>query len=585
MIFRRPIQLIFLVAALLLSGCGSKFDDIAGLYEGDFSKIENGTTQSLRVTTEISEANWHHGNFNITVYERDTKNPVLMMTVEKRGVISKLFFRSSILAGASEVEIENRGGSCAVPVADKDQPNAPSRMIFCAQSDVISFFSSDGTGKYRVLLYMSKNTPLKEDPLIKDGLYSLDDLFRHVATDNYETRLATEKLYQAQEQVKITRSYLFPSLSYGTAKMLANPPTEGFWSTRGQVLPIVYPAGWLSVRGSSEAYASNVSGYQNGIIAMAGSLFPFIFPTYWLALDRHKELYEAEVIGFQALIANQMTTVQDIYHEILRDRSALKRMQEMLTSLKIRRNVFEILFKNGIGTQLDLDEMDEFIRESEQDIARIERSVTTQYALLSVGIGLSPRNGVKGLIDPAPLGELNPIDTKDLWAEAKAGSLEIRQMLYLEQAAAKQSKEEYFSFINPSEWIGFSESIFHRIKISKSAVEEVKIRREKTEREVEDKVTELAAAYNFLLSERVKVQENLLRKQKILDQISAQYSSGAGGITLMHLRTAYERLLKGRLDQDNIENELAAVIGKMNRLMWRGAYVNVLQSEVPRTMW
>lgn len=573
---------VFGITLSLLS-CENGLQKISGTYVGDYSRIENDHIEAYRVRTQIGDVDMSTDSFRAVITDENNKQNIGTISVERQG--SKVILKSPLLAGKDEIELVSRGVCAEAAVAQEGQiPN----VIVCAQNDTISLFSTDPSGKYRVLLYLHKegtddvgtqecqpdrDTKVGKDdkngkgdrdgqigPINqvgkdgqagiqvggndKDGAVGLSDLFHYVLSTDYETRIAAEKLYQAQEQVKVVRSELLPPLSLG-----------------GLITLIQYPLSPLGI----------------------GSLVPFIFPSNWFALDRSKALYQAEAMSYRELVANQMNLTEDLYHSILRDErlvDALKRMRDMLIK---RRELVKMRVDMGYCADMDLVELDDLIYKNQTTLSALEHCVITQNAILLRSMGIPPRCGKTTLRDAGWLDvySLGHLESSTLMAEALSGSMELKQVLFLENAAASEEKEVEWSFLNPCDWISFNIAIIHKVRIAKSSLREVQLLKQETEYRVEERVVSLAANYNQLLDQNLLVEQNLKTKRLALEVIEQKYENGI--LSILQLKAALEGIISLEVDRINAQSSLAIVIGKLNRLLWKESYVRAFNLEVPKS--
>jgi outer membrane protein TolC len=542
MLFQKISLGVSVAAMVCLSGCHDQLPDPSGVYVGDYSRIENGKVLAYRVTTTVADPSKNDGKITIQLKDQDTQKIDLgSIEVDKSG--STYVLKSALLEGKNEIKLQDQG-----PCAD-ETPSAegqPSLTTFCVQTNVISLFSSDTAGN-RVLIYLNKDVPGQTAVVntVPSGKYALSDLFHSVLTTSYDTRIATEKLYQAQETSKITRAGLFPLLT-----------------ASGIVAIVEYPL---------------------GATAMMGQLVPFVFPTAWYAWDSASDTYDGQVMSYKTLVANQMNLVEDLYHDTLRDSLLLEKMEETETSLEKRRASIDLRVRAGYAPDTDLTAIDDMIHKNLTSLGLLKTGLTTEYASLSTGIGLSPRNGIQGLVASTAIDftTLKALDSDTLMAEAKSGSLDIRQTLYLESAAAADVKTQQWSVINPGGWVSLDESIIHKVEVSKSTLRSVQLQQGQTENAVEEQVIALTATYNQLLEQNLDLLTQIKSHQKTLDQITLEYQDGQASMT--DYRAELEGMLQVQANQVTAESAFADAQGKLNRLVWQGAYTDALQMDIPRT--
>ena len=540
MLIQRTLWLgIFVVGAMSFSSCNEQIGNLSGAYTGDYSRIENGVVQAYRVTTTIADKTTETGVLTFTLKDNDTQKDLGSVEIDKSG--STYTLKSALLEGSKEVPLKNLG-----PCADEvpSQEGQRSRTTVCVQADTVSLFSTDATGN-RVLIYLNKNAADPQPVTVKNGEYALNDLFQAVLTRSYTTRIATENLYQASEAAKVARAGLYPVLSASAIVALVAAPLSA--------------------------------------TTMMGQLVPFVFTAAWYAFHAATYTYESQVISYKTLIANQMSLAEDLYHDTLRDTLLAKKLQDLAVSLQARRDMVALRVQLGYVPDSDLTAMDDLIYRSNTSIGALQTALTTEYASLSIGIGLSARNGIQSLNEMQALDftALKPLDSSSLMAEAKSGSLDIRQMMYLEAAAASNVKQQEWSVVNASAWVSLDESIIHKVEISKSNLKEVHMQQGQTEQSVEENVISLTALYNQLLAQNIALTAQVAAHKKSLDTVTAQYQSGE--VSMLVYREAIESMIQLEADQITAQSQFAAAQGKINRLLWQGSYLDALQMEIPKT--
>lgn len=529
-----------LIVLISLTACHNQLKEVSGDYEGDYSKIENGKLVTARVITRINPVTSDDSEFHMELVDQSNKRRIAQLEM-RRLWGNKFNLKTNLLNGNEKIRMQAHG-TCADEIPKKGKVSSAVTTL-CAQRDVISLFSTDQSGKYRVFIYLSKPGK-KETDGNATGKYSLNDLFQKVISDSYESRIASEKLYQSQQEVKLFRSGLYPSLSLATVvSFIANPLFS---------------------------------------VSTIGSLVPFVFPTNWFRFDNKKATYQAEVMGFKSLVANQMSLAEDLYHQILRDRHALETLKTIGKSLDERRQIVAQNVELGHAPDTDLFEFEDLFYKNKTDIGKLEQGLTTQYAILSRGIGLSPRDGITELVDSTAtqpdLSKLKPLDPENLMAAALSGSLELRQTIMLENAAASNINAESFSFINPGEWVSLSSGVFHRVKIAKSALKSAILLRESTQNSVEVQVINLCSTYNQLLEQSRDLAKNIENRQKVYDRVEVAYQAGTA--SALQVRAVLEGMMQLQIEKTNLQAAFAIVNGKINRLLWQKDYLKALQLDV-----
>jgi outer membrane protein TolC len=366
-----------------------------------------------------------------------------------------------------------------------------------------------------------------------------------VKTQNYSTQIATENLYQASEAAKVVRAGLFPTIGAAGIVALTAAP--------------------LSAAG------------------MMGQLVPFLFPTNWYASAAANYTYDSQVMSYKTLVANQMNLAEDLYHFTLRDNKILKRLQGLAADLASRREVVEMRYRQGYAPKSDLTAMDDVIAKNDASIRALQTALTSEYASLSMGIGLSPRDGgIQGLVDSPEIDftTLKPLDADALMADAKSSSLDIRMQLYLASAARDTTAEQEWSVINPSNWVSLDESIVHKVLIAKSTQHSVDLQIAQLEQTTELNVKTLVATYNQLLSDNIALIKQVNEHEQDLELTTAQYRSGV--VSILAYRDAIESMIQLQANQITSQAAFADAKGKVDRLLWQGDYLSALELDIPK---
>lgn len=542
-----------LLAALLLStsACGERLRKLEGEYYGDLSVIEHGRVVNHRVTTKITSANRKSKSrieIEVNILNPNGTKGALLTLISLRKSDDDIIIDSQLLPsvpGRKDVRVRDRG-ACG-----QEEPGAarPSLTMICATDQVISLFATNLSGSYRSLLYMSKTgAPVNPSTLPPGGRFTLAEIHKRVREASYENRLAAEKLYQAREEVKLVRSRLVPSITLGSVVNAAQ--------------------GGLNLNGPM-AIANTI-----------GNLVPFIFPSAWYDLSAQKAFYQAQVLSYKSLIANQMNLVSDMYHEILRDQLVLGRLRVERGRLTDARAVVAEMVAMGLAPESDLLEFDDMIAQNDNSQSQARHLVNSQIAILSKGIGLSAREGIRSLETVAlpASSSFSKIDSNKLVAGALAASLELQEILYLEREATQKKSSTTWSFLNPAGWIGFNIGIFHEVSIAGSRIREVRLLREQAEQQIIEQVVTVASLHNRLVEQNQILDRQIAKRLESLATIRERYA--LGGASILEVRAASESLLRLEAEKTEAETAHALVRGKIDRLLMRGPYQPVLTMKV-----
>jgi hypothetical protein len=531
------------VSVLGVGACRNPIKDLKGTYLGDVSMIENGTVRNARVKTVITDQNKHGSELTFDVDDEASGQALASIHLKKKSG-GKIVLQSSYLPGSSSVELQDKG-ACAAR-ADVDQHGT--LVTFCATGEVISLFAADRDGGNRFFLYLSKNDSNTPDSVVTNGVWGLQDLYRRVQNNSYDTRLGAERLYQAHEEIKLARAKLVPGLSVGTVL---------------SAVDVFSGVGVVSL-----------------ITTVVSNLMPFIFPSGWYELDKSKAMYQSEVFSYRALVANQMNLVEGLYYSILRDQVYLSHLEGFTSFLERYYDEMRVREQMGLvkpGTSLAFRN---FIIQNENDKAVLRSLLRVQYASLSRGIGLSPRDGVVRLADSQPpqIQDAQKLSFGDLAPRVLSASLELKQIYYMERAAQILKNEAAWSFINPSQWVGFNASIFHEVHLAKAHVHEAEIMRQNSEDQIQESVVSVVEEHNLLLDRSALMSEAIDNTQQVLQRIDVDLAAGVT-VDVNELRSTVSSLLGFQALKASIDAAYAVSVGKVNRMTLQGPYMDVVTLE------
>jgi outer membrane protein, multidrug efflux system len=208
----------------------------------------------------------------------------------------------------------------------------------------------------------------------------LQQLIRTALQQNYDIRIAATRVLLAQAQLRITRSYQFPTVE-ASANLLSerSPKINSFFPTyelhTGELDPgVIWNLDfWGKYRRETEAARDN------------------LLETVW---------------GRRAVITSVVASVATAYFQLRELDSALAISQRTLASRQYSLRLTQVLANNGSASLLDLRQAQELVDTAAETIPDLERQIQQEEDAISDLVGENPGPVARGLTltqEPAPL--------------------------------------------------------------------------------------------------------------------------------------------------------------------------------------
>jgi outer membrane protein, multidrug efflux system len=217
------------------------------------------------------------------------------------------------------------------------------------------------------------NTPVSSDPKTSLGdeewskVYQepeLQDLIRKALANNYDLRIAAQRILEQQAQVRIVRSQQFPAVTIGGSGVGATIP-----SNIGVQIPSPLAAGDLSVSASWT-------------------------PDFWGLYRKQTEAARQQMLA-QAWARRvvQMTLVQQVATDYLELRALDRQLEITKETLKVRQSSVDLtrtLESGGSVPLSDVREAEQLLYTASSQIPQLEEQIQQQENALAYLIGENP---------------------------------------------------------------------------------------------------------------------------------------------------------------------------------------------------
>src|SRR5216684_6773642 len=191
----------------------------------------------------------------------------------------------------------------------------------------------------------------------------LQQMIRTALTQNYDVRIAAERVLEAQAQLGITRSNQYPSVSAtGTGSSLRNPAS-----------------------GPIPSYE-----YNYGRIGASATWQPDFWGLYRRATEAARAQLLASEWARQEVNATLVANVASAYFQLRELDLELDITQSALASRKESLQLTQTLEEHGINSILDVRQAEQLVYTAATQIADQERRIEQQENLLSILMGNNP---------------------------------------------------------------------------------------------------------------------------------------------------------------------------------------------------
>jgi multidrug efflux system outer membrane protein len=267
----------------------------------------------------------------------------------------------------------------------------------------------------------------------------LQDLIRVALGNNYDMRIAAQRVLEEQAQLRITRSQQFPSVNVGAT---------GIGADLGGSVGNGFPSGAFAV------------GTFNLSAAWT--------PDFWGLYRRQTEAERAQLLGqLWAQRAVRMTVVQQVTTAYLHLRSLDEQLSIAKQTLRARRESVELtrtLESGGSVPLADLRQAEELEYTASVQIPQLEQETQQQENALRLLLGQNP--GPVGHTDPnalAPVPRDLPVGLPSRLLERRPDILQAEQQLIAANARIGVARAQFFPQISITASGGVAGSDFSNI--------------------------------------------------------------------------------------------------------------------------
>ena len=196
----------------------------------------------------------------------------------------------------------------------------------------------------------------------------LQDLIRKALANNYDVRIAAQRVLEQQSQVQITRSQQFPTLSVGgTAVGLDDPSLNSYNSNSSSISP-------LAVGSFSLSAAWN--------------------PDFWGLYRKQTEAARDQLlVQTWAQRAVRMSLIQQVVTTYIQLRALDRQLEVTKQTLKVRQDSVDLtarLERGGSVPLSDLRQAEQLLYTASSELPQLEQQIQQQENALNLLLGANP---------------------------------------------------------------------------------------------------------------------------------------------------------------------------------------------------
>jgi len=264
----------------------------------------------------------------------------------------------------------------------------------------------------------------------------LQDLLREALANNYDVRIAAQRVLEQQAQVSVTRAAQFPTLNAG-----------------GSYNALRLPGGLLGGSNNNNNSNSNndaTTSYAGGLTASAAWNLDF-----WGQYRRQTEAARAQLLATQwGSRAARTQVIQDVVTNYLQLRALDEQLDITRKTIATRQESLKLtqtLEQGGSTTLADVRQAEELLYTAQANVPSLEQQIEQQENALSLLLGRNPSTVIRGQkITEQPHPQAVPAGIPSALLERRPDILQAEATLVAANAQIGVARAAYFPQISLS---------------------------------------------------------------------------------------------------------------------------------------
>src|ERR1700752_1047356 len=266
---------------------------------------------------------------------------------------------------------------------------------------------------------------------------ALTQLIHSAIAQNYDVRIAAARVLEAQAQVGITRSALFPSASVA----------GGIYSQQNPKVSNVFPA-----------YQVNAGELNLSVIWNLD---------FWGKYRRQTEAARAQLLatewGQRAVLSSLVANVATAYFQLRALDSELEISQRTLASRRESLKLTQFLESHGLNSGLDVSQAEQLVYTASETIPDLERQIQQQENVLSVLLGENPQSIPRGrALTEQPVPQNVPAGLPSELLERRPDVRQAEEIMVAANAQIGVAKASFFPSLSLTGLGGLESNALHQ---------------------------------------------------------------------------------------------------------------------------
>ncbi|MBI2712280.1 MAG: hypothetical protein HYX41_05405, partial [Bdellovibrio sp.] len=423
----------------------------------------------------------------------------------------------------------------------------------CFSDRKFLFDYSDKNGQSIITLTVDRFR--QEAPVVLEPprRYTLDEVISLAQNRSFDTRIEYEHLIRARRSARAAYLKLLPKLNVSST-------------------------------------LSNLEPSITSLLGAIGDFAPFLLPSRWMQARRETHALEAEKDAMLLMRMDMGSQAEGLSYALGRDHAALALYENLLGRTYGAIQAVEPLEREGKFPEGSMDHLRAYTKWMELDVVGLKALVHQEKVDIARALGLMNPDGVEGVDVPDgvhPIHGARKVTEGEFLTTVLSRSFELRQMDHLIEMARIGKKQIYFSWLDPSESsdagsVGFFTGDL--LKIAKSQIDELLIKREQLQAVLAQKVCSAVLEWNAAVESYPIVAESMQIHERRLGRVLADIKPNSA-LNTLDIEAVLQDYLASGLRKAAIHAAFRVAASKLERLTLDGHYVSVPPTvEVPQAL-
>jgi hypothetical protein len=327
----------------------------------------------------------------------------------------------------------------------------------------------------------------------------------------------------------------------------------------------------------SSAVIGAITGNWAMLLNTVGDLAPFLVPSNWINAKAATFQSNADYYAWLLMKADSGNIAEGLAYVVLRDKAAYAALAKYEAPLSEMRDIVHEKEVLGLVPQGSADSLSNMLSSLQTLQIRLKKVIAEEKRALSFSVGLINPEAVDDVTDVTDLSLETPVslDTASIQNLVIDRSMELRQLDSLVHVAKENALNRWFSWVTPSTSASIGFGLPSSIQAGKIPVMELMIQRQQLQATLIQKVENSADEYNASLRTYALAKENSKILEDRVDLLRQGMINGLA-VSVTDIQVALGDKMKGETDLIDAQYTYYAAVGKFNRMLLAGPYLDIL---------